>query len=365
MINVLHNDYFTESEIKFELACEQALLDVDKALSAYSAICEKAQLDLRQAELECIRESGDMDMLTELYMEADEKTSDKSQNIFQKIWTAIKNFFGRIKAFITGDKGKIDQNDKAQVNKGLADFFKTGLGKIKKFFAAIGNGIKNLGLPKLILAATGIVGLGIGVSKIIKAKKPDANIPDDTEKETNELVTVTGGEVIGYESEVENLTDEATKIADKVSKEEAGDKTLIEIIANIVKAIGNTIKNKWVKIKSYFKSKVGKNGDNGNSSNEAETSDKENNKSDSNEDKEANKEAERQKGIEAGKKAGEECVKSGGVATESKEEITGFYDDDIMFESSEIDGEYDTHDIFAESMNNDLDGIDDLLDDIF
>ena len=102
-----------------------------------------------------------------------------------------------------------------------------------------------------------------------------------------------------------------------------------------------------------------------NSSNETKTSDKENAESDSNEDKKTSKEVDKQKGVEAGKKAGEEWRKNGGVAEESKEEITGFYDDDIMFESSELDGEYDEHDIFAESMNNDLDGIDDLLDDIF
>lgn len=258
MLNTLYNDNIAADDMEFNIACEQAILDIDKAYAAYSAIYEKASLDLRQAELECVKESGDMDRLTELYTEAAEKTGDKEQNIFKKIWEAIKGFFRRIGDFITGKSKKINDDDTKEVGTGITGFFKKGINKIETFFKTIGNGIKNLGIGKIIAAALLLSGLGLGISKIIKKTKAgenanfnDGNDPaSDEENKTTEKVD--GKTAKGWLAKVKNVLHIGNKAAESASQESGADKETTEATKGIITACGNLLKSMSGRLTSIF-----------------------------------------------------------------------------------------------------------------
>ena len=159
LTNILYTDHMSEDDIALEAAVEAADIKVDRMLSAYKAICEKAELDLREAELRCFQESGDMDDLTSFYMEAEEKTEEKKKGLLSNIWQAIKDLCKKIKNFFVGEKDKIDPNQTYEAPTGVMGI----VTKVGNFIKGLGKGFVNFlkshkGLSG-ILALTGSAGV--------------------------------------------------------------------------------------------------------------------------------------------------------------------------------------------------------------
>lgn len=256
MINALYNDYLTESEFDFEVACEKSEIDIMKSSAAYEAICEKARLDLREAELKCAEESGDMDDLESLYEEASEKTSDKRQTLIGKIWEAIKNFFTKIKNFFTGKgKKKADPEEECEVDEGTFTFVQ----KIKTWANELATAIKKWVVNhKALTALLGIGGVAatFGAIKMLK-KKSDGSIDTSAESTASgKMITVKGSQI---NQAIDNATDGISTIedaAEDAKKATGDDDGALSKISRVITAIGNAFKNAL----SSLRSKIGKGG---------------------------------------------------------------------------------------------------------
>ena len=98
-MNTLYNNYVSESAIEEAASFEKMSLNIDRLLLAYESVCRKEELDIREAEIRCMEESGDIDLLESYYMEASEENEEKKEGILTKIWDAIKEFFRKIKSY--------------------------------------------------------------------------------------------------------------------------------------------------------------------------------------------------------------------------------------------------------------------------
>ena len=105
-MNTLYNNYVSESAIEEAASFEKMSLNIDRLLLAYESVCRKEELDIREAEIRCMEESGDIDLLESYYMEAAEENEEKKKNIFKRIWEQIQKFFKRIADFIRGSDKK-------------------------------------------------------------------------------------------------------------------------------------------------------------------------------------------------------------------------------------------------------------------
>ena len=100
MENVLYNDFMSIPELFEESSYHRELLKLDRLSLAYEMACRKEELDIREAEIRCMQESGDIDLLESYYMEASEESGEQKKNIFKRLWDAIRGFFTRISNFI-------------------------------------------------------------------------------------------------------------------------------------------------------------------------------------------------------------------------------------------------------------------------
>lgn len=366
MLNVLYND-LPADELDFELACESAELRADRAVATYRAICEKAELDLREAELLCIQESGDMDSLEDLYMEAEEKTADKKQGVLASVWAAIKNFFEKIKNFFTGKKKEIDPKSKGQINQGTDGFFKTGVAKIRQFLSKVKTLIGEHKAASIAIAAVTTLGGVVAVKAILSKNKDtekEASKAKDP-KETTAVVTISGETALRYIEAGNSLCDEGKKVAEDVAEMKIDDPSILELVKAIIHKICETIKAQMGKITAVFtnlKNKVKKGADSSddNGGQAPDTKDS-GNKIDQKKSAGALPDKVREAGVKGGKEAGAEWVAAGG--TESAfESVDEYDDDDILIESSADYEDYDDEDDpYLESADEELD---DLLGDL-
>lgn len=366
MLNVLYND-LPADELDFELACESAELRADRAVATYRAICEKAELDLREAELLCIQESGDMDSLEDLYMEAEEKTADKKQGVLASVWAAIKSFFEKIKNFFTGKKKEIDPKSKGQINQGTDGFFKTGVAKIRQFLSKVKTLIGEHKAASIAIAAATTLGGVVAVRAILSKNKDtekEANKAKDP-KETTAVVTISGETALSYIEAGNSLCDEGKKVAEDVAEMKIDDPSILELVKAIIHKICETIKAQMGKITAVFtnlKNKVKKGADSSDD-NGGQTPDTKDsgNKIDQKKSSGALPDKVREAGVKGGKEAGAEWAAAGG--TESAfESVDEYDDDDIMIESSADYEDYDDEDdSYLESADEELD---DLLGDL-
>ena len=211
---VLYTEYLTESEIADEIAMETAAINLDRLFHAYNAVTEKAELDLRAAELKCFEESGDMDDLISLYEEAKEEVAEKEKGILSKIWEGIVNFFKRIKDFITGKKQEIDPNKKYGVPKGFIAYLKSAFDFVKTW---LGNGLKALFefvRKHPVVDAAAVSGLAVG---LFLNKDKIKEWFSKTEKEE-----ITGSEIITVVQAGEEIS---THVQDFANKKRGQDTT--------------------------------------------------------------------------------------------------------------------------------------------
>lgn len=91
----LYDDVSSE-ERKEVVALESAEIALDRAILAYDVIMESRELQLREAELKCFEESGDVNVLMDYYEAADEQTEEKKKGIISTIWDKIVTFINKI-----------------------------------------------------------------------------------------------------------------------------------------------------------------------------------------------------------------------------------------------------------------------------
>ena len=104
MVNILHNEY--ESDFDKELAIIESQNDIEigRAMLALETCMSMSDLSYAEAELQCMKESGDFERLTQLYQEADAGTAEKKEGLLSKLFGAIADAFTRIKNFLFGEK---------------------------------------------------------------------------------------------------------------------------------------------------------------------------------------------------------------------------------------------------------------------
>ena len=102
MVNVLYNEHtMTDAEEKENyLAFLKESVALDRALLALRTIEEKEAIDVVEAEIRCMEESGDINTLENYYREAADEASDKKEGIISKVWEFIKDMLIKIKDFL-------------------------------------------------------------------------------------------------------------------------------------------------------------------------------------------------------------------------------------------------------------------------
>lgn len=340
MLDVLYNDLPTD-ELDFELACESAILRADRGVATYRAICEKAELDLREAELTCIQESGDMDALEDLYMEAEEKTGEKKTGVLSSIWSAIQGFFQKIIDFFSGKKKNIDPDSKGQIKQGTDNFFKRGINAIRNFFTKLKNAIKEHKIAAIAIAAVTTLGGFVAVKHVLsetKGAENEANKAKDP-KESEATVTIDGKTAQKYLDIGDDICEEAKQLAQDLAAEKIDDPAQLSFVNKLITTVGDTVKSKMGEISNKFdglKSKFSKKNNNTEETNNNTTNSNANSTDDENKNKDTD--------------------------TETKtESVFDTYDDDsITLESSY--GYDDDDDSYYESGYDDIEHlIDDLI----
>lgn len=241
----LYQESVDQDDFDLAMAVETAELAVDRILLSCNMICEKANLDLREAELKCVQESGNANDLIRLYEEAKEASSEQKKNIFARAWEAIKNLWRRIVAFFKGEKvtakvNGIKDTDEFTAPKGLMNKIKTGL---KWLTDHISNGasklwklIKDRRAANVGAAVSLVIGLCriLNLGKIKEAVKEAKENPANGEKVSGKDVVAVLKSIFDFSSSVESAIDTASKNGGEDQE------TTNKVIA-VLKAIGTAI----------------------------------------------------------------------------------------------------------------------------
>lgn len=236
--NILYQEYMDEDEREMILACERANLTMEKLFNTYYMYEQKAELDLREAELKCMEESGDMDDLIALYTEAKEETKEKSDGILKRIWNAIVAAFQKVKEFLFGSGKKIDPNSEYEVPKGILGHIKSGCRWLIGIIKAGAMGVFTAFAKHKNAAAFATAMLGI-CCFVKKDAIKERFIKDKKEK-------VPGSELKDVEEELDDVTDAATEACKKMASDadnekDAEKKSLIVEFADFLKTIPGNI----------------------------------------------------------------------------------------------------------------------------
>lgn len=352
MVNVLYNEYCDSDEVTSEISLMKESLAIDKLVLAYNTLMEQEELNLREAELNCMMESGDIDTLAQFYEDATEEIKEKKDNIFKRIWKAICNFFSRLKETIFGSKQmkKLDEDAKNNEEYGLDEkgeesfkLIKTLKDKIGKPTFDVFKKFKDQSIWKIILE---IVGAGLAGGAVALT--------------VHNCKKVKAGEIHGikeWAAEWSNVFKEG--FIDKAVDLFTG-KNKVEVVdtdGNVVSGQGiiQKIKDAIRKIIDWIKKiiPIGKNKDD-------DSEDNENNE---------NKITRTLENLDDKERKKYDMNKEFNLPT-TESVIEYFADHGIFLEASELDsyinGTYDDpfelDDMFAESSSTDIDDVYDLLD---
>lgn len=252
-MNTLYNNYVSESAIEEAASFEKMSLNIDRLLLAYESVCRKEELDIREAEIRCMEESGDIDLLESYYMEASEENKEKKEGILTRIWDAIKEFFRKIKDFFTGSKQRKNLEEaakngkEADVDKESMTLFqkvksccKAFLTNLESLPGKLKEGISEMDAKQKVEATLGIAAIAGTVIFAVKAK----------DKDGNNLVKVKATELLDF---LKNYTDPIFEKIDSTI-----DKIKDKIKNNaVVKVVSDAIKNAAETIKGWMSSVLG------------------------------------------------------------------------------------------------------------
>lgn len=267
MFDVLYNDNTEFMQETVDLMKES--LKIDRVLLAYESVCKQQELDIAEAELRCMEESGDIDTLENLYMEAVDNTEEKKEGLLSRAWNAIINFFKSIKDKIFGSKARkvLEQNKDSKV-----DVDKDAWGllqKFKSFCSAVGSKVTGLvfsafdfytskdnSMLEKVLTTLGFTGLAAlttmpffvkaenGRPIITIAVSAVADMITGCAKDASEKVT----------AGIQKLKEKSAKTKDQ--KEKASQNKFIKALKHVGDFIV-AIVNKLLQAGSYVKNKAG------------------------------------------------------------------------------------------------------------
>jgi hypothetical protein len=221
----LYDTYESEQERENAIALESAEIALERSLLAYQAITESAELNLREAELRCVMESGDACTLMDYYEDAVQQTEEKKKGIIASIWDKILSLIEKIKKAL--GLGKKDDAEKYAVSSNApkaVQALKSAGNAIKdvatKGWRAVSKAIKemNNALKVLIISAVVLVG-GHFVIKKVKGKGGSG----EAEGNTGETVAeISGAEVNADMNFLQKILDQIQVVAQKFKR--GGDK---------------------------------------------------------------------------------------------------------------------------------------------
>ena len=171
MVNILYNDYETDFDKELHVIESENNINVGRALLTLETCLSLQDLKYEEAELQCMRESGDMDRLCALYEEAENETKEKEKGAIAKLFDAIANAFRRIKEFLFGkqlteeelEAAKQDQSDMQVAKEDMdnANLIVKTWDSVKGFFSNAKNAESNeANIMKKIGIITGIAAVG-------------------------------------------------------------------------------------------------------------------------------------------------------------------------------------------------------------
>ena len=267
MFDVLYNDNTEFMQETVDLMKES--LKIDRVLLAYESVCKQQELDIAEAELRCMEESGDINTLENLYMEAVDNTEEKKEGLLSRAWNAIINFFKSIKDKIFGSKARkvLEQNKDSKV-----DVDKNAWGllqKFKSFCSAVGSIVSGLifsafdfytskdnSMLEKVLATLGFTGLAALTTMPFFVKAVDGRpIVTVAVSEVADMITgcakdasekVTAG--------IQKLKEKSAKTKDQ--KEKASQNKFIKALKHVGEFIV-AIVNKLLQAGNYVKNKAG------------------------------------------------------------------------------------------------------------
>ena len=133
----LYDDVTAEESAEI-VALESAEISLDRAVMAYDVIMESRDLQLREAELKCFAESGDVNKLIDFYEAAEENTEEKKKGLVATIWDKIVAFINKI----LGRETKKKEDEKYQVSSNLPKAVQAVVNAAKAVIEFLTNPIK-------------------------------------------------------------------------------------------------------------------------------------------------------------------------------------------------------------------------------
>ena len=195
---------------------ESAMLDVDKACYAVEAYEKLNGFKIRENEIQCVVEDGDIDDFVTIYEEATEDTAKKKKNLLQKAWKAILNAIRKVKEVLFGKKeAPKDPDTEVEVNTGKLK----KLDALSKFWSKFKSVIKNPKNQKRMIAAASVAIAAVLAIKVApKATTKIKKINLFKKKKTVEEIVDTVEKVASQESISPNTDSQATALFKDVTK---------------------------------------------------------------------------------------------------------------------------------------------------
>jgi hypothetical protein len=211
----LYAIYESAEERKNMIALESAEIALDRALLAYDAVRGARELNIREAELRCVMESGDACTLMDFYEEAKQQTEEKEKGLLATIWDKIIQLIQRIKKALGIGKKKDDEEYAVSSNTPKAIQAIKNLGNsIKQFlskgWSAIG------GVIKTGLAALAAIVLGVVIWKKGKPfieKKLAKNGDNQASGGSENAIMQKGSQINAELKTAEDVLDDVEKVA--------------------------------------------------------------------------------------------------------------------------------------------------------
>lgn len=183
MVNVLYNDFESEFDKDLHIIESENSISIGRALLTLETCLNLQDIKYEEAELQCMKESGDMDRLCALYEEANAETADKEKGAIGKLFEAIASAFRKIKEFLFGktltpeqlEQAKQDQEEITVAKEDMdnANLITKTWDSIKGFFSNAKNAESN---EAAIMKKIGIIGgiAAVGAAGTMVAYKTGA-----------------------------------------------------------------------------------------------------------------------------------------------------------------------------------------------
>lgn len=173
----IYNGYLSGEERELMLETVTFEHEISKLNTLLSMVMLEEEQCIRDAEFKVFSESGTYDDFTYLVEEVEQQTAEKKQNIFARIWNAIKNFFkrifGRAEQIVNTEAEEVEvpENYEAAAN-AITKAASDASGAVSTFFSNPIDGLKKLGIA--LGAITTVIGGTAIAMKVMPKDKADA-----------------------------------------------------------------------------------------------------------------------------------------------------------------------------------------------